>query len=84
MLGSTGHGTGVGCAGRRRDGVRDLLGLLADGTTVTSTVVELDEPRATNGPSTTTAGASAGQLELAHQVTCRDLTTAEDGVISGP
>jgi hypothetical protein len=31
-----------------------------------------------------TAGASAGQLQLAHQVTCGDLTTAADGVSSGP
>ncbi|WP_166503422.1 hypothetical protein [Modestobacter italicus] len=83
-LGFTGYGTGVGCADVGGDGVRDLVGLQADGTSITSTAVELDGPRATNGPSTTTTGATAAQLDLAHQVTCGDLTLAADGVTSGP
>ena len=83
-LGFTGYGTGVGCADVDGDGVRDLVGLQADGTSITSTAVELDGPHATNGPSTTTTDATAAQLDLAHQVTCGDLTLAADGVTSGP
>jgi hypothetical protein len=83
-LGFTGHGTGVGCADVDGDGVRDLVGLLADGTSVTSTAIELDGPRATNGAAVTVPDATAEQLDLAHQVTCGDLTTAADGVSSGP
>ncbi|WP_369137266.1 hypothetical protein [Modestobacter versicolor] len=83
-LGFTGHGTGVGCADVDGDGVRDLAGLLADGSSVTSTVVRLDGPRAANGTSRTTEDAPAAQLEAAHQVTCGDLTLAADGVTSGP
>jgi len=83
-LGFTGQGTGVGCADVDGDGVRDLVGLQADGGTVTSTVVQLDGPRATNGTSRTAEGATAAQLEAAHQVTCGDLTLAADGVTSGP
>jgi hypothetical protein len=83
-IGFTGHGTGVGCADVDGDGVRDLVGLLADGTSVTSTAIELDGPRATNGAAVTVSDATAEQLDLAHQVTCGDLTTAADGVSSGP
>jgi hypothetical protein len=83
-LGFTGYGTGVGCADVDGDGVRDLVGLQAEGTTVTSTAVRLDGPRATNGTSRTTDGATAAQLDAAHQVTCGDRTLAADGVTSGP
>jgi hypothetical protein len=81
-LGFTGYGTGVGCVDVDGDGVRDLAGLLADGTTVTRTAVELHGPRATNGRSATTASAPPAQLDLAHQVTCGDLTLTDDGVSS--
>ena len=74
----------MGCADVDGDGARDLVGLQADGTAITSTAVELDGPRATNGPSTTTADATVQQLDLAHQVTCGDLTLTADGVTSGP
>ncbi|MBB3675965.1 hypothetical protein [Modestobacter versicolor] len=47
-------------------------------------MVQLDGPRATNGASRTTEGATAAQVEAAHQVTCGDLTLAADGVTSGP
>lgn len=83
-LGFTGFGTGVGCADVDGDGTRDLVGLLADGTSVTSTVVDLDGPRATNGTSSTIADATAQQQDLAHQVTCGDLTLAADGVALAP
>ena len=64
------------------DGVRDLAGLLADGTTVTRTAVELHGPRATNGRSATTASTPPAQLDLAHQFTCGALTLTDDGVSS--
>jgi len=83
-LGFTGYGTGVGCTDVDGDGVRDLAGLLADGSSVTSTAVSLDGPRASNGTSRTTPAATAAQVDAAHQVTCGDLTLAEDGVTSGP
>jgi len=83
-LGFTGFGTGVGCADVDGDGVRDLVGLQADGTSITSTVVTLAGPKATNGTSRTSADATAAQLAAAHQVTCGDLTLAADGVTSGP
>lgn len=83
-LGFTGHGTGVGCVDVDGNGTRDLAGLLAHGTTVTRTAVELSGPRATNGPSATAAGASQAEVDLAHQVTCGDLTLAADGVSSNP
>ena len=81
-LGFTGYGTGVGCVDVDGDGTRDLAGLLAEGSTVTRTAIELDGPRATNGPSATTTDASPAQVELARQVTCGDLTLADDGVSS--
>ena len=83
-LGFTGYGTGVGCVDVDGNGTRDLAGLLANGTTVTRTAVELNGPRATNGPSSTVADASQAQLDLAHQVTCGDLTLTGDGVSSNP
>jgi hypothetical protein len=83
-LGFTGFGTGVGCADVDGDGTRDLVGLLADGTTITSTVVHLDGPRATNGASSTIADATTAQVDAARQVTCGDLTLAANGVTSGP
>jgi len=83
-LGFTGYGTGVGCVDVDGDGVRDLAGLLAEGTSVTSTAVVLDGPRAANGTSRTVADAGPDQLDLARSVTCGDLTLAEDGVTSGP
>jgi len=83
-LGFTGFGTGVGCADVDGDGTRDLLGLLADSTSITSTVVDLDGARATNGTSSTIADATPQQLDAAHQVTCGDLTIAADGVTLTP
>ena len=83
-LGFTGFGTGVGCADVDGNGTRDLVGLLADGTSVTSTVVALDGPRATNGASSTIADATPQQLDLASQVSCGDLTLAADGVTLTP
>ena len=83
-LGFTGFGTGVGCTDVDGDGTRDLAGLRADGTSVVSTAVELDGPRAANGPSSTVTAATPEQLELARQVSCGDLTLAADGVTSGP
>jgi hypothetical protein len=83
-LGFTGFGTGVGCADVDGDGVADLVGLQAEGTTITSTVVRLDGPRATNGTSRTTEGATAAQVDAASQVSCGDRTLAADGVTSGP
>ena len=83
-LGFTGYGTGVGCVDVDGDGVRDLAGLLAEGTSVTSTAITLAGPRAANGASRTVADATPDQLDLARSVTCGDLTLAEDGVTSGP
>ena len=82
-LGFTGYGTGVGCADVDSDGTRDLVGLQVspDATSVTSTVVELDGPRASNSDiAVTVADAGPAQVELAHQVTCGDRTLAADGV----
>jgi hypothetical protein len=79
-LGFTAFGTGVGCADIDGDGVRDLVGLKADGTSITSTAVTLDGDRATNGTSRTIADASPELIDRAHQVTCGDLTMARDGV----
>jgi hypothetical protein len=79
-LGFTGYGTGVGCADIDGDGVRDLVGLEADGTSITSTAVHIDGDRATNGTSRTIADAGPGLTDRAHQVTCGDLTMARDGV----
>jgi hypothetical protein len=83
-LGFTGFGTGVGCLDVDGDGTRDLAGLRADGTSITRTVVTLTGPTAANGASSTVPGASADQVELAHQVTCGDLTLAGNGVSSAP
>jgi hypothetical protein len=83
-LGFTGFGTGVGCADVDGDGVRDLVGLQVDGTSLTSTVVQLEGARATNGTSTTIADASPALVDSAHQVTCGDLTMAANGVSTGP
>jgi hypothetical protein len=83
-LGFTGFGTGVGCLDVDGDGTRDLAGLLAKNTAITRTAVDLDGPRATNGASSTVTGASSAQLDLAHQVTCGDLTLADHGVASNP
>jgi hypothetical protein len=83
-LGFTGYGTGVGCADVDGDGVRDLLGLRAGDHAIMSTPVLLDGPRATN--STTTTGVTdnpPADLERARQVTCGDLTMADDGVSVG-
>jgi len=82
-LGFTGFGTGVGCVDVDGDGTRDLAGLLVDGSSITSTVVQLDGPRATNGAGATVRDASADQQELARSVTCGDLTLADDGVSTG-
>jgi hypothetical protein len=79
-LGFTGYGTGVGCADIDGDGVRDLVGLKTDGTSITSTAVDIDGDRATNGTSRTIADAGPELTDLAHQVTCGDLTMARDGV----
>ena len=80
-LGFTGFGTGVGCADVDSDGTRDLVGLQTDGTSVTSTVVRLDGPRAANtDTAVTVADAGPAQVDLAHQVTCGDRTLAADGV----
>ncbi|HEV7725855.1 MAG TPA: hypothetical protein VGO74_02900 [Modestobacter sp.] len=81
-LGSTGFGTGVGCADVDGDGTRDLVGLLADGPSITHTIVELAGPTAANGTSVTISDAGPGLLEEARQVTCGDLTLAADGVSS--
>ncbi|MCW2675198.1 MAG: uncharacterized protein JWR70_238 [Modestobacter sp.] len=83
-LGFTGFGTGVGCIDVDGDGTRDLAGLRADGTSITRTIVELTGPTAANGAGDTISGASADQVELAHQVTCGDLTLAANGVRSAP
>ena len=83
-LGFTGQGTGVGCLDVDGDGVRDLAGLLADGTSVTETAIDLASPQATNGTSRTVEDAPADQLELARSVSCGDLTLAADGVSTGP
>ena len=83
-LGFTGYGTGVGCLDVDGDGVRDLAGLLADGTTVTQTAIDLAGPRAANGTSRTVEDAPADQLELARSVSCGDLALAADGVSTGP
>jgi hypothetical protein len=82
-LGFTGFGTGVGCIDVDGDGTRDLTGLRADGTSITRTIVELTGPTAANGASDTVSGATPAQIELAHQVTCGDLTMAGNGVRSG-
>jgi len=83
-LGFTGHGTGVGCADVDGDGVRDLVGLEADGVTVTSTIVALDGPNASNGASTTISDVTPALADAARSVGCGDLTLADDGVTSGP
>lgn len=83
-LGFTGFGTGVGCADVDGDGARDLVGLLADGTSVTSTVVDLTGPQARNGASSTIADATPQQRDAAHQVTCGDRLLAADGVTLAP
>jgi len=86
-LGFTGYGTGVGCVDVDGDGTRDLVGLQVDGdgTGVTSTVVTLDGPRATNSDvSVSVADAGPAAVELARQVTCGDLSLDADGVTSGP
>jgi hypothetical protein len=83
-LGFTGFGTGVGCIDVDGDGTRDLAGLRVDGTSITRTIVGLTGPRAANGASNTVTGANPDQVELAHQVTCGDLTLAANGVSSGP
>jgi hypothetical protein len=83
-LGFTGFGTGVGCTDVDGDGVRDLVGLQVDGTSITSTAVRLDGAKATNGTSRTIADASSALIDVAHQVTCGDLTMAANGVSTGP
>src|SRR4051794_1319452 len=83
-LGFTGYGTGVGCVDVDGDGTRDLAGLLADGSTVTRTAVELDGPRATNGVSSTITDAGPAEVAAARQVTCGDLTLTGDGVSTRP
>jgi hypothetical protein len=86
-LGFTGYGTGVGCTDLDGDGVRDLVGFLADadGTGYTATAVVLDGPRARNSDvSTHVSDAGADAVERARSVTCGDLTLADDGVTTGP
>jgi hypothetical protein len=83
-LGVNGSGTGVGCTDVDGDGTRDLVGLRADGTSITYTVVELAGSTAEDGASVTIADAGSDLLEQARQVTCGDLTLAADGVSSAP
>ena len=83
-LGFTGFGTGVGCADVDGDSVADLVGLRAEDTTITSTVVRLDGPRATNGTSRTTEGATAAQVGAASQVSCGDRRWPPTGSPPGP
>jgi hypothetical protein len=79
-LGFTGFGTGVGCADIDGDGVRNLVGLQVDGTSITSTAIDLDGRTATNGTSRTIADAGPALVDAASQVTCGDLTMAANGV----
>jgi len=83
-LGPTGYGTGVGCADVDVDGVRDLVGLEADAATVTSMIVALDGPNASNGASTTISDVTPALADAASSVGCGDLTLADDGVTGGP
>lgn len=85
-LGFRGNGTGLGCVDASGDGVPDLVGLnvLVDGsgqaTSIDRTIIEVDGPRASNGASDSVAITDPAQAELGHQITCGDLTIADDGV----
>lgn len=85
-LGFRGTGTGLGCVDASGDGVPDLVGLnvLVDGsgqtTSIDRTIIEVDGPRASNGASDSVAITDPAQADLAHQITCGELTIADDGV----
>lgn len=85
-LGFRGTGTGAGCVDASGESVPDLVGLnvLVDGagqpTSIDRTVIDLDGPRASNGATDSVAITDPAQVDLAHQITCGDLTMAEDGV----
>lgn len=81
-----GNGTGVGCVELDED--RQLVGLQVDERTEdrvrwTRTIIELDGLTATNGASTSgtyALPAEDADAELLDQITCGELTMADDGI----
>jgi hypothetical protein len=86
--GFTGYGTGVGCIDADGDGRRDLVGLNVTGLdepTVdwSRTIIERDGTVATNGATDTGTfhqPADADRIAQLYDVTCGDLTMADDSV----
>ena len=89
-LGFTDVGTGVGCV--ELSGHMELVGLdvvaeHGDQVDWSRTVIELDGLHAHNGQKTTgtfTRPTDAAAIQLLHEVTCGELTMADDGITAGP
>lgn len=87
-LGFTDFGTGIGCA--QIDGKQQLVGLNVDSTDTdgsvnwSRTVIELDGTNARNGATSTgtfTSPDDDDAIALLYDISCGDLTMANDGVV---